>query len=114
MTTPNFSQEARRLLNNININFDDESKLTVIIYTLQRAYENGREEVCPHVNRDEIGGDCNACAEILKERIQQGKISYRKGLLRAITIAESSVPRHTECGNKIAGLIKEQAERDHE
>ena len=45
-----------------------------------QSYQKGRNAMCEHKERDEIGGDCEVCAEIVKEAGLAYKRGYQKGL----------------------------------
>lgn len=48
----------------------------------QKGLEEGRSKMCVHKERDEIGGDCEVCAEIVKEGGTAYKRGYQTGVER--------------------------------
>ena len=74
-----------------------------ITKALREAYEHGRLAMCPHKERDEIGGDCEVCAEIVLEGGKAYKRGYEQGLEDAAKVAEKYIGREhgdeCECGS---------------
>lgn len=78
----------------------------VIVNALSAAEEKGRSLMCRCKERDEIGGDCEVCAEIVKESGKAFKQGRLKGIEESVKIAKSrNVFGTCRCPQSIAESI---------
>jgi hypothetical protein len=64
-----------------------------IIAILQRHEDRGRSIMCVHKKRDEIGGDCEVCAEIVKVGGEQYQSGWNMAIEKAKGIADKEVDK---------------------